>query len=116
MSVQRLPGTPAATTASTVAATGASERDAARLVRLWVVLAARVAAAAAHDLPGAQLLRHLTGVEDAIQDRHPMLFARMAELWVWQAGLLHDGTGPVAGCLIGRRALIDLPVDLEGSK
>ena len=89
------------------------DHETARLLRLWVELTQRVASAAAHRSGDEASLRNLQlQVEDAITDRLPDSDALMAELWVWEAGLLHQAETPPETCLICRKARLGLPADL----
>jgi hypothetical protein len=90
-----------------------SDREATRLLRLWVELTQRVASAAAHRSGDEDSLRNLQfQVEDAITDRLTDSDALMAELWVWEAGLVHRSQTPPETCLICRKARLGLPADL----
>lgn len=87
--------------------------EAARLLRLWVELTQRAASAAAHRSGDEESLRNMQlQVEDAITDRLPDSEALMAELWVWEAGLVHRSETPPETCLICRKARLGLPADL----
>ncbi|RYP89049.1 hypothetical protein EKO23_01075 [Nocardioides guangzhouensis] len=89
------------------------DREAARLLRLWVELTQRLASAAAHRSTDEEALRNLQlQVEDTITDRLPNSDALLAELWVWEAGLLHQSETPPETCLICRKARLGLPADL----
>jgi hypothetical protein len=89
------------------------DRETARLLRLWVELTQRTASAAAHRSGDEESLRNLQlQVEDTITDRLPDSEALMAELWVWEAGLLHQAETPPETCLICRKARLGLPADL----
>jgi hypothetical protein len=89
------------------------DRETVRLLRLWVELTQRVASAAAHRSDDEASLRTLqVQVEDAITDRLPNSDALMAELWAWEAGLLHQAETPPETCLICRKARLGLPADL----
>ena len=97
------------------AANPAPPRDpeAARLLRLWVDLTQRAASAAAHRSGDEQSLRDLQlQVEDALNDRLPRSDALLAELWVWEATLIHVAETPPETCLICRKARLGLPADL----
>lgn len=89
------------------------DEEAARLLRLWVELTWRVASAAAHATDDEESLRNQQlFVEDSITDRLSDSEALMAELWVWEAGLLHQVQAPPETCLICRKARLGLPADL----
>ena len=89
------------------------DREASRLLRLWVELTQRVASAAAHRSGDEESLRDLQlQVEDAITDRVPDHEALMAELWVWESTLIHVAETPPETCLICRKARLGLPADL----
>ena len=89
------------------------DREAARLLRLWVELTQRLTSATAHRSTDEEALRNLQlQVEDAITDRLPDSDALLAELWVWEAGLLHQSETPPETCLICRKARLGLPADL----
>jgi hypothetical protein len=78
-----------------------------------VELTQRTASAAAHRSGDEESLRNLQlQVEDTITDRLPDSEALMAELWVWEAGLLHQAETPPETCLICRKARLGLPADL----
>jgi hypothetical protein len=90
-----------------------SDREAPRLLRLWVELTQRAASAAAHRSGDEQSLRNLQlQVEDAITDRVPDHEVLMAELWVWESTLVHVAETPPETCLICRKARLGLPADL----
>ena len=89
------------------------DREATRLLRLWVELTQRTATADAHQSGDEESLRNLQlQVEDAITDRLPDSEALLAELWAWEAGLLHQSETPPETCLICRKASLGLPADL----
>lgn len=127
MSVQPLPRRRSAATRTipttrTAGSAGAGARpapgsgpdpDTDRLLRTWLSVAVKFAAAVSHDLPeGTALLRQLSAIEEALLERHPDLFEHLSGFLVWGAALVHDGTGRVEDCLVCRRALVDLPLDL----
>lgn len=89
------------------------DEEAARLLRLWVELTWRAASAAAHGSRDEKSLRTLQlQVEDAITDRLSDHESLMAELWVWEAGLLHVEQAPPETCLLCRKARLGLPSDV----
>lgn len=89
------------------------DEEAARLLRLWVELTWRVASAAAHSSSDEQSLRTLQlQVEDAITDRLPHHESLIAELWAWEASLLHVEQAPSDTCLLCRKARLGLPSDV----
>jgi hypothetical protein len=85
----------------------------ARLVDLWVDLAALSASAAAHGCGDeAQLRLHQLQVEDAITDRMHRPGTVLAQLLAWEADLIHVAQTPPEDCLICRRARLGLPLEL----
>jgi hypothetical protein len=89
------------------------DREASRLLRLWVDLTVRAASAAAHRSGDEESLRNLQlQVEDALSQRTPDSEAILAELWVWESKLLHVAETPPETCLICRKARLGLPADL----
>jgi hypothetical protein len=78
-----------------------------------VELTWRVASAAAHQSSDEASLRNLQHqVENAITGRLIEGEVLMAELWVWEAALLHHAETPPETCLICRKARLGLPADL----
>jgi hypothetical protein len=89
------------------------DREAQRLLDLWVQLTYRTASAAAHHSPDEASLRDLQlQVEDALSDRLDNPYLVLDELWCWEATLLHTAETPPEACLICRKARLGLPVDL----
>ena len=89
------------------------DREASRLLRLWVDLTQRLACATAHRSIDEPALRNLQlQVEDEISDQLPESDALLAELWVWEATLIHQSETPPETCLICRKARLGLPADL----
>lgn len=90
-----------------------SDRETTRLLKLWTELTQRAASAAAHRSSDEQPLRSLQlQVEDALTDRLTDPDVAMAELWAWEATLLHIAETPPETCLICRKARLGLPADL----
>ena len=88
--------------------------EANRLLTLWVDIARRAAATAAHNASEAQELRHLQNqVEEAVLDRFPQLQQLLDELMIWETTLEHDDQAvPPEACLLCRRARLKLPLGL----
>jgi hypothetical protein len=84
-----------------------------RLIRLWIDLTLRAAAAAAHRTGEEDLFYDLQQqVEDSILERFSNHDALLAELWAWEATLIHTGGTPGRDCLACRRALLGPPDEL----
>ena len=89
------------------------DRETTRLLKLWTELTQRAASAAAHRSPDEESLRILQlQVEDTLADRLTDPDVVMAELWAWEATLLHVAETPPETCLICRKARLGLPADL----
>ena len=86
----------------------------ARLLRLWAQLACRVVAAEAHDQLDQEALRmSLRQVEDALAAQFPGHPGLLDELVVLESRYFHlDGTSSPQGCLLCRRARLELPLSL----
>jgi hypothetical protein len=105
---QPLPVSPAAST------TPPRQGETARLLRLWVSLAWRAAAAAAHGSGDeTSLLCSQLHVEQALTDRGLVTADALTELLIWESRLIHHGRGTTSRlCLICRKARLQLPLDL----
>ncbi|MCB0909339.1 MAG: hypothetical protein KDB63_19720 [Nocardioidaceae bacterium] len=89
------------------------DREASRLLALWVDLTVRLASAAAHQSSDEPSLRNMqVQVEEALLDQPAVPDAVMAELWAWEATLLHVAEMPPENCLICRKARLGLPADV----
>ena len=91
-----------------------TDGEAARLLALWASLACRAAAAAAHGSEDEMSLLHSQlQVEEALTDRGLLNPEKLAELTAWEATLIHeDPHSTPRSCLICRKALLQLPLDL----
>ena len=86
-----------------------------RLLEVWVDLTHRVTAADAHgtERDATSLREQQVDVEHEIRRRLPFGERLLAELWVWEATLLHtDENARPEVCLFCRRASRGLPDDL----
>ena len=89
------------------------DEEAARLLSLWVELTWRTVSAAAHYCSDEESLRdQQIKVEEAIGARLRDSESLLAELWVWEASLLHQAETPPEICLMCRKARLGLPPDL----
>jgi hypothetical protein len=94
-------------------ATPPGDRETDRLLRLWGSLTRQAAAAAAHRVGREAPLRDLQQqVEELINDRIVDADDLWAELWSWEASLIHFVDTSPKDCLTCRRAHLDLPTVL----
>lgn len=104
---------PLPTLASAANPTPPTDREASRLLRLWVDLTRRAAEAAAHGTGDEDSLRRLQlQVEEQLRDCWPDDDDALDGLVVWEAGLIHVAQTPPETCLICRKARLGLPADL----
>ncbi|WP_395695269.1 hypothetical protein [Nocardioides sp.] len=107
------PQQPRSALAQTASTVPPRDREAARLLALWVDLTVRLASAAAHHSSDEPSLRNLQiQIEEALVDHLADSDAVMAELWAWEATLLHVVEMPPETCLICRKARLGLPADV----
>ena len=95
--------------------TRAPSSEAARLLRIWIDLAKRLASANAHRTRAVGPLRDLQlQVETSISDRHPECAELMVELIVWESTLIHVAARetPPENCLTCRKLRAQIPLQL----
>lgn len=107
------PTQPAPALARVADTTPPVDRRAARLLKTWVTITQRLIDSSAHGGDDEDELRELqVHVENDIRRHVPGGSALVTELWVWEAGFLHESQATSDACLVCRRALLGLPPDL----
>lgn len=88
--------------------------EASRLLRVWVDLASRAAAACAHDTEDEDSLRDMqVQVEQALLERSLISQDQLDAMTWWESTLIHVlPQVSVQACLICRKARLGLPMDL----